>query len=453
MMSWFSRAYKTCITPWHDRPAFQPALLCCRLHEKQKQKRTSMFLLPRPRRDLPFVLAPMQRRLSPRERDGAAAASAPRSTALQQRAVQSVYRHDRASSLGGVAAHAMRIEEDVKLDYKAPRTSPLPTTLLLRPRSTCAAASPSSTKRSWEGVPLIVANMDTVGTFDMALALARHGAMVAVHKHYSVEEWAAFVAAHPEAAAHVAVSSGVSTADLQKLDQILERCPAGQSAAHKARPSATPQTRPRHTSLQAVQTICLDVANGYSEGFVSCVQRVRAAHPSRTIIAGNVVTNEMTEELIMHGADVVKVGIGPGSVCTTRRQTGLSAVVECADAAHGLGGHIVADGGITNPGDAAKAFGGGADFVMMGGMFAGTDESHGTLVERGGKQYKQFYGMSSSTAMAKHSGGVAEYRSSEGKTVEVAYRGPVDAVILDLFGGLRSACTYIGETPTDMTLH
>jgi len=330
-----------------------------------------------------------------------------------------------ASSLGGVAAHAMRIEEDVKLDYKD---------VLLRPkRSTLVSRSQvdlrrrftfKHSKRSWEGVPLIVANMDTVGTFDMALALARHGAMVAVHKHYSVEEWAAFVAAHPEAAAHVAVSSGVSTADLQKLDQILERCPA-------------------------VQTICLDVANGYSEGFVSCVQRVRAAHPSRTIIAGNVVTNEMTEELIMHGADVVKVGIGPGSVCTTRRQTGvgypqLSAVVECADAAHGLGGHIVADGGITNPGDAAKAFGGGADFVMMGGMFAGTDESHGTLVERGGKQYKQFYGMSSSTAMAKHSGGVAEYRSSEGKTVEVAYRGPVDAVILDLFGGLRSACTYIG---------
>jgi len=205
--------------------------------------------------------------------------------------------------------------------------------VLLRPkRSTLVSRSQvdlrrrftfKHSKRSWDGVPLIVANMDTVGTFDMALALARHGAMVAVHKHYSVEEWAAFVAAHPEAAAHVAVSSGVSTADLQKLDQILERCPAGQSAAHKARPSATPQTRPRHTSLQAVQTICLDVANGYSEGFVSCVQRVRAAHPSRTIIAGNVVTNEMTEELIMHGADVVKVGIGPGSVCTTRRQTGV----------------------------------------------------------------------------------------------------------------------------------
>jgi GMP reductase len=148
-------------------------------------------------------------------------------------------------------------------------------------------------------------------------------------------------------------------------------------------------------------------------------------------------------------ADIVKVGIGPGSVCTTRKQTGvgypqLSAVIECADAAHGLGGFVCADGGITCPGDAAKAFGGGSDFIMMGGMFAGTEEAAGTTVERDGKKYKQFYGMSSNTAMVKHSGGVAEYRSSEGKTVEVPFKGPVSGIVLDLLGGLRSACTYIG---------
>lgn len=151
----------------------------------------------------------------------------------------------------------------------------------------------------------------------------------------------------------------------------------------------------------------------------------------------------------MHGADIVKVGIGPGSVCTTRKQTGvgypqLSAVVECADAAHGLGGFVCADGGITCPGDAAKAFGGGADFIMMGGMFAGTNEAAGKTVERDGQLYKQFYGMSSNTAMKKHVGGVAEYRSSEGKTVEVPCKGPVSTILLDLLGGLRSACTYIG---------
>ena len=235
--------------------------------------------------------------------------------------------------------------------------------------------------REWTGVPLIVANMDTVGTFEMAVTMAEHKALVAVHKHYTADEWKAFVAAHPDVVPYVAVSAGTSAKDLQKLDDIIVGCPA-------------------------VATICLDVANGYSEGFVTTVKLVRERYPRHTIIAGNVVTNEMTEELIMHGADIVKVGIGPGSVCTTRKQTGvgypqLSAVIECADAAHGLGGFVCADGGITCPGDAAKAFGGGADFIMMGGMFAGHDESAGELVERDGRYFKKFYGMSSATAMAQ----------------------------------------------------
>ncbi len=157
----------------------------------------------------------------------------------------------------------------------------------------------------------------------------------------------------------------------------------------------------------------------------------------------------MIEELLLSGADIVKVGIGPGSVCTTRLKTGvgypqLSAVIECADAAHGLGGRIISDGGCCCPGDVVKAFGGGADFVMLGGMFAGHDESGGQLLERNGQQFKLFYGMSSVTAMDKHAGGVAEYRSSEGKTVEVPYRGPVAETVKDILGGLRSACTYVG---------
>lgn len=145
----------------------------------------------------------------------------------------------------------------------------------------------------------------------------------------------------------------------------------------------------------------------------------------------------------------MKIGIGPGSVCTTRKQTGvgypqLSAVLECADAAHGLGGHVIADGGCTCPGDFAKAFGGGADFVMAGGLFAAHDESGGELVTIDGKQFKQFYGMSSSVAMNRHAGGVAEYRSSEGKAVVLPYKGPVAYTIRDILGGLRSACTYVG---------
>lgn len=332
-----------------------------------------------------------------------------------------------AVTAGAGVALCMRIEEDVKLDYKD---------VLLRPkRSTLKSRSEVDlnrtfhfrhSKREWTGVPMVVANMDTVGTFEMAKEMSVHGCMVAMHKHYTLDEWKAFASSNPGVAPYVAVSSGTSKSDLSKLDQILSSCPN-------------------------ITTICLDVANGYSEAFVSVVKDVRAKWPTHTIMAGNVVTNEMTEELIMHGADIVKVGIGPGSVCTTRKQTGvgypqLSAVIECADAAHGLGGFICADGGITCPGDAAKAFGGGADFIMMGGMFAGTDEAAGATVVRDGKKYKQFYGMSSNTAMVKHAGGVAEYRSSEGKTVEVPHKGPVSAIVLDVLGGLRSACTYIGAS-------
>merc|ERR1711953_1270532 len=199
----------------------------------------------------------------------------------------------------------------------------------------------------------------------------------------------------------------------------------------------------------AVKMICVDVANGYSEAFVNFIRETRSKFPSHTILAGNVVTQEMTEQLIMQGADIVKVGIGPGSVCTTRRQTGvgypqLSAVIECADAAHGLGGRIISDGGCACPGDVSKAFGAGADFVMAGGMFAGHDQSGGDVVEENGKKFKLFYGMSSSTAMDKHSGGVANYRASEGKTVKIPYRGDLNNTIRDILGGLRSTCTYVG---------
>jgi GMP reductase len=203
------------------------------------------------------------------------------------------------------------------------------------------------------------------------------------------------------------------------------------------------------TNHPQLEFICIDVANGYAQSFVEFVRKVRSAFGDKTIVAGNVVTGEMVEELLLSGADIVKVGIGSGSVCTTRVKAGvgypqLSAVIECADAAHGLGGRIISDGGCACPGDVAKAFGGGADFVMIGGMFAGHDESGGELVQREGKRYKQFYGMSSQTAMAKHAGGVAQYRATEGKLVEVPYRGPIEETVRDILGGVRSACTYVG---------
>ncbi|XP_077303043.1 GMP reductase 2-like [Arctopsyche grandis] len=317
------------------------------------------------------------------------------------------------------------IVNEVKLDFKD---------VLLRPkRSTLRSRNDvdlyreitfKNSKQTYKGVPVMASNMDTIGTFEMAKVLSKHGLFTTMHKYYTTEEWIKFAEENPDCLKNIAASSGTGKGDFERLSEILK-------------------------AVTGVNFICLDVANGYSQHFVEYLRQVRAAFPTHTIIAGNVVTGEMVEELILSGADIIKVGIGPGSVCTTRIKTGvgypqLSAVIECADAAHGLKGHIIADGGCTCPGDVAKAFGAGADFVMAGGMFAGHEQCAGELIERDGKKYKMFYGMSSSVAMEKHSGGVAEYRSSEGKSVEVPFKGDVEVTVKDILGGLRSACTYVG---------
>lgn len=320
----------------------------------------------------------------------------------------------------------MRIEQDLKLGFSDVLFRPKRSTLNSRSQVELGREFVfKHSGRRWSGVPVIAANMDTVATFTMARALARHQILTAVHKHYSVAEWQEFVQAETsDVLQHVIVSSGTSDKDFEKLQQIL-------------------------ALSDELGFICIDVANGYSEHFTAFVSKARKQFPKHTIIAGNVVTGEMVEELILSGADVVKVGIGPGSVCTTRVKTGvgypqLSAIIECADAAHGLGGQIIGDGGCTCPGDVAKAFGGGADFVMLGGMLAAHEECGGELVERDGKTFMKFYGMSSSSAMGKHAGGVAKYRAAEGKTVELAFRGPVEDTIQDILGGVRSTCTYVG---------
>lgn len=319
----------------------------------------------------------------------------------------------------------MHIEQDLKLDYKdvliRPKRSALPS------RAEVDISREFICKHSghkYKGIPIVAANMDTVGTFEMARVLAPLGLSVALHKHYGVDELVEFFTRDASAAAAF-YSMGITRADHDKFE------------------------RARARAGSAIASVCIDVANGYSENFVRFVEAFRTEHPKLTIMAGNVVTGEMTEELILSGTDIVKVGIGPGSVCTTRTTTGvgypqLSAVIECADAAHGLGGLICADGGCTVPGDIAKAFGGGADFVMLGGMLAGHDECAGELIERDGKRYKAFYGMSSEAAMKKHAGGVAEYRAAEGKEVLVECRGPVAATVQQILGGVRSACTYVG---------
>jgi len=320
-----------------------------------------------------------------------------------------------------------RIDNEIKLDFKD---------VLIRPkRSTLRSRADVDisreihfrhSKRTFpdDMVPILAANMDTVGTFEMAAVLSSHKIITCIHKHYTYDEWIQFASEKPDVLPYVVYSCGMNQDDEVKMKKVIDAVPA-------------------------INAICLDVANGYSEHFTKHVKEVREAFPEHIIMAGNVVTGEMVEQLLLDGADIIKVGIGPGSVCTTRKKAGVgypqvSAVMECADAAHGLNGHIISDGGCTCPGDIAKAFGAGADFVMLGGMLAGHDESGGELVEREGRMMKLFYGMSSDTAMKKHAGGVAEYRASEGKTVEIPYRGEVRKTVLDILGGVRSACTYVG---------
>jgi len=350
----------------------------------------------------------------------------------------------------------MRIESEIKLDFSDVLIKPKRSTLGSRkqvqlereytfrnyvpPDMSIEAIRPESAQYS--GIPIMASNMDGVGTFDMANKLAELGLFTCLVKTYSVEQLTQFfLETNGTRREHVAMSIGITDDDIEKLDRVMK--------------------------VSAVKFLCIDVANGYSERFAGVVKRIREKHPSLVIIAGNVVTGEMTEELILSGADIVKVGIGPGSVCTTRIKTGvgypqLSAIMECADAAHGLGGHIIADGGCSSSGDVAKAFGAGADFVMLGGMLAGHDEGGGEIIEKTyitneqapatsagigkkvQKQFIQFYGMSSDTANKKHFGGLKDYRSSEGRTVSIPYKGDVANTVQDILGGIRSACTYAG---------
>jgi len=315
----------------------------------------------------------------------------------------------------------MKILDDIKLDFAD--------VLLLPKRSQYSSRSEVSLERTvkfkysdetWTGVPIIVSNMDTTGTIEMARALQQHKVITCLHKYHSAFD----LLESGLDREYFAVSTGINDVDLENLDNIVE--------------------------VVNPKFICIDVANGYMSRFIERCKHIREKYPNRILIAGNVCTSEGVLELVMNGkVDIVKVGIGSGSCCTTRKQTGigmpqLSAVIECADTAHGLDAHIISDGGLQVIGDFSKAYGAGADFVMSGSMFAGHDESGGDLVEEDGIMYKIFYGMSSSTAMNKYSGGVAKYRTSEGKTVKIAHRGPVENTILDIQGGIRSCMTYLG---------
>lgn len=318
----------------------------------------------------------------------------------------------------------MRIEPDLKLTFDDVLIRPKRSTLISRSDVDLERKfSFRHTSKTWTGVPIVAANMDTTGLFPIAKVLQKHHMLTCTHKFYSTkdfsEAWENGV--EPE---FVSVTCGSTEESFDLL---------------KRKVATSSKTK----------MICIDVANGYREVFLEFVKTVREEFSDKIIIAGNVATREMTEALILAGADVVKVGIGPGSVCTTRKVAGvgypqLSAISECSDAAHGLNGHVMSDGGCSSPGDLAKAFAAGADFVMLGGMLAGHDESGGEVIEVSGRKYKSFYGMSSSKAMEEHYGSVARHRAPEGKEVRVPYRGTLEGTVQSILGGLRSACSYVG---------
>ncbi len=318
----------------------------------------------------------------------------------------------------------MRIEQDIKLDYKDVLFKPKRSKLESRRDVDLSRTFKFHYGNEWTGVPVMASNMDGVGTFAMAKKLQDHKMITVMRKHYTVDDWTKNAKGVKMKYLSVCTGTGViwdpDAPDYATMKAVLAMYPD-------------------------IKFITVDVANAYHENYADFISRLRDEYPDKTIIAGNVISAEMTEELIIKGADIVKCGIGPGSVCTTRTMTGvgvpqLSGIIECADAANGIGGHIIADGGCVYPGDVSKAFGAGAHFVMLGGMLAGHDESEGEIVD--GKI--QFYGMSSNAAMAVHGTRKDGYRGAEGKVVQLPHRGPVDPTVIEILGGLRSTCTYIG---------
>lgn len=325
----------------------------------------------------------------------------------------------------------MRILDEIKLDYQD---------VLLRPkRSTLKSRKDVILERSfrfyhspkvWTGVPIMAANMATCGTFELAKILSDHKMITAFHKYYTVENYENFFKSfhNPD---YICYTLGIREKDLEQLKIMRDK-----------------------GLLEKFSFICLDVPNGYLQIFIEIIKKIRALCPEHIIIAGNVVTNEITEEIILAGADIVKIGIGPGSICTTRKMAGvgypqLSAVIECADAAHGIAneqgvGRIIADGGQQYPSDLAKAFCGGADFNMCGSMFSGFEQSDGETVIKNGQKFKEYFGSSSNKAMQEYYGQKDEHRASEGRYTLIPHKGDIHNFIQDLMGSLRSTATYIG---------
>ena len=359
------------------------------------------------------------------------------------------------------------IIEEVQLDYCDVMIKPKRSTLNSRSEpDVYRTYKMKHTDRALYGNGLMVANMATTATFAMAEVMAKNLMFTCLHKHYTYDELKEFLEKHKDRIVfdntniddeskyhdfldYVFVSTGIKDGDYEKICKVLD--------------------------LGYCKNLCIDIANGYIPKLLDFVKKIRKQYPDLIIMVGNVVTGDMVQDIILAGADIVKCGIGPGANCTTRKQTGcgrpqLSAVIECAEAAHAVDGMLCADGGITCVGDINKAYGAGADFVMVGSLVAGSDEAEGEIIHKmyrtneytydnepedesnyvspdrpiyEMKKFKLAYGMSSKFAQDKHWNGMAKYRASEGIVTLKPYSGPVQNTIDEYLGGLRSCMTYI----------
>jgi len=320
------------------------------------------------------------------------------------------------------------IDNDVKLDYADVML--VPKQVINGPESRQEVLLTKYLFKFTDTVPIIAANMDHIGTFEIAKVLSKYSLLTCLNKHYTLEELLRFYRENKDVARYTIYSLGSGQADLDKLQ-------AFENALLKE-------------NIKGPSALCLDVANAYTDSFLRIAQKLALGYRHYVLMAGNVVTPQRVSQLFSVGVDIVKIGIGPGSVCTTRQETGVgypqfSALLECVEAARKVKGQICADGGITCPGDMVKAFAGGADFVMIGGQFAGHKEGYSEAelkdIVNGGLP---FHGMASKKAQELHNGGLADYRSSEGKEVKIRYRGSIVNTVQRYLNGLRSGMLYVG---------
>lgn len=318
------------------------------------------------------------------------------------------------------------ISEKKYLDYADVLICPKSSNVNSRSRVNLDTTIQFKNNKEWCGVPITAANMDTTGTFEVYKVLSSHKMLTALHKYYTKEDFRELKSEGIELnKEYFMLSTGIGENDIVKLEDIM-------------------------TEVD-VKWICVDIANGYLEDLQKVCRYLSTTYPDKILVAGNIATPDMIEPLKESGVDVIKVGIGPGSACTTRIKTGIgvpqfTAVMDCVKEANNHGVMVMADGGITCPGDVSKAFVAGAGFVMVGGEFAGHDETDGLIIEKDGKKYKEFYGMSSKKAMVTHSGKMDRYRSSEGREILIPYKGALETTVLDYLGGIRSTCTYVNAS-------